>query len=476
MPFKQGFQIINQPTAEFSARCGGKNMSVDKITSKLKKASDQGIAKQRIFELLDEQSFVEIGAFDKNRNDLAEAVCGFGTVDGQGVYVFSQNPEAMGGAMSCAQAEKILKIYDLAAKNGKPIIGIFDSKGGYVDDGADALHSFSKLINAASLLSGVVPQIAVVLGKCTGENAVLCSQFDITVMEQNATLSLNPASLYKNGQDVGTAETAAKNGTAHIAAKKENIAAIIRSILSIVPSNNLAPLNAYEGGEPTVCPVINAEFLDAQDKIHLSDDFGKSAETLLGRINGKPCGAVLTKDQKLDADSIVKISRFVRFCDCFSLPVVSIIDADRLENDKASETALGARLLAQLCSVYCEATTPKIAVISGRACGGIYSAFAAKGASADIVFAFPEAVISPLSPEGAAIVLYDDRLKNGESLETLSKEYVESSASVVYAAEKGLVDDIFSKSEVRQKLSTAIDMLDAKRETRPAKKHTDFPF
>ena len=311
MPFKQGFQIINQPTAEFSARCGGKNMSVDKITSKLKKASDQGIAKQRIFELLDEQSFVEIGAFDKNRNDLAEAVCGFGTVDGQGVYVFSQNPEAMGGAMSRAQAEKILKIYDLAAKNGKPIIGFFDSKGGYVDDGADALHSFSKLINAASLLSGVVPQIAVVLGKCTGENAVLCSQFDITVMEQNATLSLNPASLYKNGQDVGRAETAAKNGTAHIVAEKDDIAETVRSILSVVPSNNLAPLNAYEGGEPTVCPVINAEFLDARDKIHLSDDFGKSAETLLGRINGKPCGAVLTKDQKFDSENF-PIRAFLR--------------------------------------------------------------------------------------------------------------------------------------------------------------------
>ncbi len=451
-------------------------MSTDKITSRLERASDRGVAKKRIFELLDEQSFVEIGAFEKNRDGLAEAVCGFGTIDGRGVYVFSQNPEVMGGAMSCAQAEKILKIYDLAAKNGKPVVGIFDSKGGYVDDGARALYSFSKLINAASLLSGVVPQIAVVLGNCTGENAVLCSQFDITVMEKNATLSLNPASLYKNGQDVGTAETAARNGTAHIVAEMDNIAETVRSILSVVPSNNLAPLNAYEGGEPTVCPVINAEFLDARDKIHLSDDFGKSAETLLGRINGKPCGAVLTKDKRLDASSIIKISRFVRFCDCFSLPVVSIIDADGLEIDKNTETAVGARLLAQLCSVYCEATTPKIAVISGRACGGIYSAFAAKNASADMVFAFPEAVISPLSPEGAAIVLYDDRLKKGESVEALSKEYIESSASAVYAAENGLADDIFSKSEVRQKLSVALDMLDSKRETRPAKKHTDFPF
>ena len=452
-------------------------MNINQRINDLKEKSQSSVAKQRIIQLVDEGSFVEMGAFVKNRDELAEAVCGFATVNGEGVYVFAQNPDSFGGAMSLAQAQKIFSLYELAGKNGVPIIGIFDSKGGFVEDGADAMSAFSKLINSASLLSGVVPQIAVVAGTCTGENAILCAQFDIVIMEKSASLSLYPSSVYKNADEVGTAQSAYENGTAHIVCDRmEACFDNVKSLLSLLPQNNLAPAMWLQSGTPSVCPVIKAELLDCEDKIHLSDGFGKTAETLLARIDGKPCGAVLTKESRLDADSVAKISRFVRMCDGFSIPVITIINADGFAIDKQSEIANGARLAAQLSSVYCEATTGKISVIAGRACGGVYSAFASKGTAADLVFAFPDGVVSPLSPEAAAIIVYSDRLNKGESIESLAQDYTENFGSAIFAAEKGYIDEIVTKDQIRAKLSSALDCLESKRESRPAKKHTNFPF
>lgn len=452
-------------------------MSVKEQISKLKDLSGSSAAKQRILSLCDEGSFSEIGEFYKSRDGLCEAVCGFATVGGEGIYVFAQSPDVSDGAMSLAQAKKIKTVYDLAAKNGRPVVGIFDSKGVRIDDGADAMNAFSEVINSASLLSGVVPQIAVVAGACMGQSAVLCAQFDIVIMDKTAKLSLYPSSVYKKGEEIGTADFALKNGTAHIAC--DGLSACfeqVGAVLSVLPQNNLAPSKRLDGGTPTVCPVIKNELLDSEDKIHLADNFGETAETLLARIDGKPCGAVLTKQRKLDAASVKKISRFVRMCDAFSIPLVTIIDADGFSVCKDDEISNGAKLAAELSSVYCEATTAKISLIFGRACGGIYTALAAKGTSADIVLSTEKGVVSPLSPEAAAIVMFGERIKAGESIDALSKEYEEKFGSALYAAEKGYIDEIISESEIRVKLSAALDALDSKRESRPAKKHTDFPF
>ena len=458
---------------------GNDFMNKIQYLKELREKSSELTSYKRVNSLFDIGSFVEIDSFCKKQDNFTGVVCGFGTIDGIQAYCFAQDPNIDGGAMSLAQANKIKKIYELALKNGLPIIGIFDSKGAHIDEGIDSMNAFAKLINCANSLSGVVPQIAVVLGVCTGNNAVLASMSDITIMAKDARFCLNTPSVYRAGENIGTAESAYNNGTAHIVAENdESCFNYVRSLLRLLPQNNLAPVPVCDGGTPTVCPFINCEFLDAEDKISLSNDFGKSAKTLLARINGITCGAVVTtsSNKKLDYESCVKISSFVRLCDSFSIPIVNIIDADGYDVSKENELNNGPRIAALLSSVYCETTAPVITVIVGRACGNIYTAFAGRGTNADVVYAFPDAVISPLNPEASVIVLDSERLKNGENIDKLVDEYESNQASAFIAAENGYLDDIITKDELRLKLSMTLNMLRGKRSSKPAKKHSNLPF
>ena len=236
------------------------------------------------------------------------------------------------------------------------------------------MNAFSEVINSASLLSGVVPQIAVVAGACTGQSAVLCAQFDIVIMDKQPSFPFIPLPYIKRRRNRYSRLCAKKRYGPHIAC--DGLSACfeqVGAVLSVLPQNNLAPSKGWTAERLTVCAGHKNELLDSEDKIHLADNFGETAETLLARIDGKPCGAVLTKQRKLDAASVKKISRFVRMCDTFSIPLVTIIDADGFSVCKDDEISNGAKLAAELSSVYCEATTAKISLIFGRACGGIYN-------------------------------------------------------------------------------------------------------
>lgn len=424
---------------------------------------------KRLLDLFDEGTFEEIGAKVRSGSHDAEVVTGCGYVDGTPVYAFSQNREVNGGAMGKVHAAKIAKIYSLAEKTGLPVIGIYDSEGAYLSEGLGALDAYGTLVKTANNLSGVVPQISVVAGVCAGTSAVMAISADIVIMTKDAKLCLN-------AQSGDSAEAAEKNGTAHaVFESDEQAIECARRIVNMLPVNNLAVVPSTVSAEPSgkaCCPV--GTVIDDGSKIPLSKKFGKSVKTVLARISGVTCGFVKISadDGVVGADDCVKAARFVRMCDSFSLPVITFVDAERF-GDK-SVSAL--RAAAMLSHAYAEATTVKISVVTGKACGAVFACVASKSAQADLVLALDTAIISVIDPEAAALTLMSDRREKGESLEALAKEYERENCSPDLAAADGFIDDVVTVSELRGKLISALDMLSGKRVSGLDKKHSNMPL
>lgn len=425
---------------------------------------------RRIASLFDQGSFNEIDSFAKSGDGYAEAVAGYGLVDGCPVCAFSQNGDCTGGAMSKAQASKIKKVYQLALKTGAPVIGIYDSNGARVNEGADMLSSFGEILLSANNLSGVVPQISLVLGPCTGTQAMIAAGADIVVMSQQGEMTIAT-----NGEG-GSAEEAEKLGLCHIAAKDEAEAIqTVRTLVPMLPSNNVsaAPLfNAVSAASQTAQGMEPRRLIDsvcdAASFMEFGKNFGAGAAVGLARIGGSVAG-VTALFGVIDADSCSKAARFIRFCDSFSIPVVTLVDAEKFET---------LREASKLSSAYSEATTAKIAAVTGQACGPVYIAAAGRGANADYTFAWPQAVVSPLAPETAAVFLWNDRLKNSESpvedRQKLIEEYKTSQAGAFAAAAGGMIEDIVEPEQTRQKIIACLEMLSGKRVTTLPKKHADI--
>lgn len=425
---------------------------------------------QRIVSLFDKGTFTEMDSYAKSGEGFAEAVAGYGTIDGCPACAFSQNSSVSGGAMSKAQASKIKKTYQLALKSGCPIIGIYDSIGGRLNEGADMLAAYGEILLSANNLSGVVPQISLVLGPCTGTSAMIAAGADLVVMSDQAELTVST-----NGEGGSPAE-AEKLGVCQVAAKDEAAAiGTVRELISMFPSNNVAgaPLfnavsstkKAYKGSLPRE---VMESVCDAEKFLELGEKFGSGSATGFAHIGGTVAG-ITALTGVIDADSCSKAARFVRFCDSFSIPVVTLVDAEKFST---------LREASKLSSAYSEATTAKVTVVTGSACGPVYIAAVGRGANSDYTFAWPDAVISALAPETAAVFLWNDRLKGSanpvEDRKKLIEEYKDTQANAVTAAAGGMIEDIVEPEQTREKIIACLDMLSGKRVSTLPKKHADI--
>ena len=408
----------------------------------------------------DDGSFNETDAYLKSEGGEAEAVTGFGTVDGVPVYAFAQNVDNCGGAMSKAQAKKITKLYSAALKTGAPVVGFYHSVGGRLEQKYELLSAYGDILRKSAKLSGVVPQISVVLGNCLGTSALIAAAADYIIMEKDAKLSVDTAAVNATAEDnlcSGNASFICEGYAACVDKAKE--------LLGYFPANNLEPAPAFETvpayADPDKLPKY---FADENSLLCVGGGYGEPVCTAFGRVNGYPVGIIVTKGGKISADSAKKISKHVRFCDAFSLPVITIVDAESFENIADAS---------KLVSVYAEATTAKISIISGTAVGAVYIALAGATSGADLVYALPDAVVSPIAPKAAAFIL-DESIANAPvaDQETLAMDYVKANLSAVKAAEDGYVDDITEPEALRAKLVAALDMLSSKRVSSLPKKHT----
>ncbi len=493
--------------------------------SKIEKQHDSGkkTARERLFMLFDEGSFVELDAFVTHRCTefgMAEqtapgegVVTGYGTVDGRLVYAYAQDFTVIGGSLGEMHAAKICKVMDMAMKMGAPIVGINDSGGARIQEGIDALKGFGDIFYRNTLASGVIPQICMILGPCAGGAVYSPAICDFVFMvDKTSQMFITGPSVVKSvtGEDVsfdelGGANThATKSGVATMAcADEEECFAQVKSLLSLLPSNNLEIAPVYECNDDlnrlsqnlsTIIPDdanksydirnIIREIVDEGDFMELFQDFAQNLVTGFARMNGATVGILANQPKvmagSLDCNSSDKGARFVRFCDSFNIPIITFTDVPGYLPGVAQEHNGIIRHGAKLLYAFSEATVPKINVIVRKAYGGAYIAMNSKHLGADMVFAWPTAEIAVMGPSGAANIIF--RKDIAESADPITArqekidEYTEKFANPYIAASRGYVDDVIEPDSTRPRLISALEMLMSKRETRPSKKHGNIPL
>ena len=457
------------------------------------------LARERIALLLDAASFVELDVL----NAEAGVVTGYGLIDGSPAYVYAQDFTVKGGSVGMAHARKVLKVMELAGKTGAPLFALLDTAGARLDEGIDAMNAYALMAGKASELSGVVPQIAVVLGQCGGIASAIAGMSDITVMSKNGALFVNGPQVVSavGGKEVDMealahAQASMRSGVAQLTAgTDEEAIALARKLAGFLPANNmdevfgdtpddvnreLGDLNAIDGVDD-VRDVIR-RVADMNDIIELSEGFAPSMVTAIGKIGGSTVGFIANQPSKDEGRITVygakKASRFAAFCDCFSIPVVTLVDSMGMKVSTAPQGEL-ARAGAQLMYALSEATNARVALITGNAVGMAYAAMASRAAS-DMVYAWPGAVISAVTPKIAVQLNCADELKGAADpfakRAELEEKYMTDVADGVNAAKAGYVDDVIEPAQTRQILASALEMLSGKREAKPAKKHGNMPL
>lgn len=442
-----------------------KNDAVQAARSEITASS----AYARLSKLFDDGIFTEIDAFTKSAGGYAEVVAGRGLIGGVGAFAYAQNSDMSGGAMSRAQAAKIRKVYDLALKTGAPVVALYDSIGGRIDQGSDLLAAYGDVLKYSGNLSGVVPQISVVLGPCCGTQALIAVSGDIVIMSEKAKLTLNT-----DGSEASAAENAA-HGVAHLVEKDEDAAiAKAKDLIAMLPSNNLDIAGTVEFNDAeSASEDVLAAVADGGSMIELQSAYGKAVRTVLATVEGSTVGFVKTEEKTLDGKSCSKAARFVRFCDAFGIPVVTLVDAEKFGCIKAA---------AKLSSAYAEATAAKVTVITGDAYGAVYIALAGTGAAADVTYAWAQASISALNPEAAAVIALGDdlggKLKGAadpkKARADVIAQFKDENLTAMNAAAEGYVQDIILPEETRMKVIAALDMLSDKRVSTLPKKHNNL--
>ena len=423
-------------------------------------------ARKRLTALFDEDSFRELDKFVSTDGELCSVVAGYGTVLGATAYAFAQDVSVKGGAVNKSAAMKIRKIYELAAKNGAPVVGVFDSKGGDINEGMAVLSAYGDIVKASAAISGVVPQIAVVCGVCAGAAAMLASMADITVMTEKAELFMTAPFNTPDGKlaGAGTAANAAKAGVCDILAKDDAEAiAKAKKLVAVMPANNIslagnddfAENDAFVAANMKGADVI-AAIADKNSVIELGAEFGTAAYTAIASINWATVAFVATdKAEKLTSADCAKIARFVQLADVFSIPVVTVLDTEGFAPSSEAELAGSVRDCAKLAQVYASATTTKVNLIKGKAFGAAYAAFD----SADISYAWENSAIAPMSLEAAKVFM-------GEEID----------ASPFNAAALGMIDGVIAAEDSKDAVASAVDLCSGKRVTAPTRKHVNFAF
>jgi len=479
-------------------------------------------ARERLDILLDDDSFVELNPFIEHRGthfglDKMEApgegvVTGYGTVHGRGVYVFSQDFTVFGGALGEMYSKKITNIMDLAAKNGCPVIGLNDSGGARIQEGVLSLDAYGEIFYRNSIYSGVIPQLSVIMGPSAGGAVYSPAITDFVFMvEKTSKMFITGPKVIEtvtgekiSAEDLGGAKMHSSiSGNSHFTAPSEpESLEQVRELLSYIPQNNLedppsVPMDDDDGWCESILdevPIEQTKVYDVRHLIRRVGDYGDFMEVHAGfaknivvgftRVGGKSVGIVANQPKVmaggLDIDSADKLARFVRFCDAFNIPLVTFVDVTGFFPGVKQEYGGIIRHGAKILYAYSEATVPKISVITRKAYGGAYVALNSKSIGADIVYAWPNAEIAVMGPEGAANIIFSKEIEESDDpVATRARkiaEYREKFANPYVAASMGMVDDVIDPRETRRKIKQALAMLNNKKETRPPKKHGNIPL
>ncbi len=440
-------------------------MAVTKSLAEMEQNVPDSDARKRLAAFFDDDSFTELDKFLSADGEQSSVVAGCGGVLGTTVYAFAQDVSVKGGAVNKSAALKIGRVYELAAKNGSPVVGFFDSKGGDINEGMAVLGDYGCIMKKAAKISGVVPQIAVVTGVCAGCAAMIASMADVVIAAENSELFLTAPFNNADGKlaGAGSAENAAKAGVVQILVKDADAAAEkAKELVSVLPENNLSLgcyIDALDNDAAVTASLKGKELAAAIAQkdtiIEFGEKFGTAAYTALGAVNGITTAFVATDGAaKLTAADSAKIARFVQFADIFSIPVVTLIDTEGFEGSSAAELGGSVRDCARLAQVYATATTVKVSLIKGKAFGAAFAAFD----SADMSYAWENAQIAPMSPEAGKVFM-------GEDLTT----------DPFAAASLGMVDGVIDAADTRAVIAAALGMCGSKN-VNTRRKHANFAF
>ena len=467
-------------------------------------------AGKRIAALLDENSFVEIGGLVTARNTdfnlqmkdtPADGVLtGYGVIDGNLVYVYSQDASVMNGSVGEMHAKKITRIYDMALKMGAPVIGLIDCAGLRLQEATDALNAFGEIYQKQAAASGVIPQITAVFGMCGGGLAMIPAMTDFTFMEEkNAKLFVNSPNAL-DGNEVSKCDTASakfqsrETGLIDQVGTEEEILGAVRELITLLPANNEDDMSYDECDDELnrVCPellnaagdtsIALAQISDNQQFFEVKKDYAKCMVTGFVRLNGVTVGAVANRTEIYDLEGnktdsfepvlgpegCKKAAEFVNFCDAFNIPVLTLTNAKGFYATVESEKTM-AKAAGSLTYAFANATVPKVNVIVGEAFGSAYTAMNSKALGADMVYAWTNAKIGMMDANLAAKIMYAD--EDAETIKEKAAEYDALQTSAHSAAKRGYVDAIIEPEDTRKYLIGAFEMLFTKREERPGKKH-----
>ena len=508
-------QFLNEKRAQ--SRLGG---GPERIETQHKKG--RLTARERIDLLMDKGSFREVDPFvqhrthdfnlDKQKFMGDSVVTGWGTIEGRLVYVFSQDFTVFGGSLGEVHAEKICKIMDMAMKNGAPMIGLNDSGGARIQEGVVALGGYADIFLRNTMASGVIPQISAIMGPCAGGAVYSPALTDFIFMTRNTSY------MFVTGPDVvktvtheevtqeelgGAGVHSEVSGVCHVAADSEaDTLYLIRKLLGYLPQNNMEDPPFMPGDDPlrmneelnTLVPDDANKPYDIKEAIRMIMDNGQFFEIhesyaqniVVGfaRLGGHSVGIVANQPAVLagvlDIDASEKGARFVRFCDAFNIPIITFEDVPGFLPGTFQEHHGIIRSGAKLLYAYCEATVPKLTVVTRKAYGGAYCVMSSKHIRSDVNFAWPSAEIAVMGPDGAVNIIFRKELEKAKDpvqrKAELVAEYREKFASPYVAAERGYIDDVIEPKETRPRLINALEMLANKRDSSPAKKHGNIPL
>ena len=490
---------------------------------KKQKAGDRLTARERLSLLLDPGTFTEMDRFvthrctyfDMQKNHIPGdgVVTGYGKINGKKVFVYSQDFTVFGGSMSRTQADKILKVMDLALKNGAPIIGLKDSGGARIQEGVSALGGYGDIMRQNVRLSGVVPQVSAIMGPCAGGAVYSPALSDFIFMVENSSyMFLTGPDVIKavtheeiSKEDLGGSKThTEKSGIAHFACQNDKqCLMMIRTLMSFLPGNNLDDPPRQDGKDPIerrsemlnhIIPaqakkpydmkILIKEVVDDSFFLELKENFAPNIITGFARFNGYSVGIVANQPQVLagciNISASIKASRFIRLCDCFNIPIISFVDVPGFlpgtDQEHGAVITHGAKLL----YAYAEARVPKVTLITRKAYGGAYIVMGSKHLGGDINFAYPSAEIAVMGAEGAVNVIFRKQIQeskdpNPERIK-LTKEYETIFNNPYRAAELGYIDAVIEPSHTREQIINALELLQNKREKALDKKHGNIPL
>ncbi|HRG98031.1 MAG TPA: acyl-CoA carboxylase subunit beta [Polyangiaceae bacterium] len=480
-------------------------------------------ARERIDLLLDPGSFIEIGRFVTHRcTDFGMeeqkvlgdgVVTGHGLVDGRKVFVFAQDFTVFGGSLSGAYAQKICKIMDMAMKVGAPVIGLNDSGGARIQEGVESLAGYADIFLRNTLASGVVPQLSAIMGPCAGGAVYSPAITDFILMVENTSyMFITGPEVIKavtreevTMEDLGGAAThASRSGVCHLTSPSDALCiAQLRELLSFLPSNNtedppwkptddpalrevpeLDTMIPLESNRPYDVKEVITAVVDDAHFFEIAEQYAPNIVVGFARVGGRPVGVVANQPAVLagvlDINASMKAARFVRFCDCFNIPLVTFVDVPGFLPGTAQEFGGIIKHGAKLLFAFAEATVPKLTVILRKAYGGAYDVMASKHLRADVNLAFPTAEIAVMGPEGAVNIVRKSEIAGAAdpaaTRAAFIADYKEKFANPYKAAELGFIDEVIHPRTLRARLSRSLDLLKDKRDSNPPRKHTNLPL